>query len=271
MIKLLNEPVVALIYHGHYLHAPFWDYKRKRKVPFYATLKQILTKEQIKNLSVEEINEIVHKELAYDEYLYQLENNIHITEKFRAEGLHKVLYKCTECGEESMTSHDYFINCPKCNSEWELKTNGQLEKVGGGETKFTHVPSWFEWQREEIKREILSGKYLITDSVDVYGFPHPKELIYLGAADFTHNKNGYSKKGHYNGQDYSIEKAPLENYGVYVEYDWEKLKEKNGKDLFSLSTLKDTFFFFPHTQKNIITKLSLATEELYKMAKSKMK
>ena len=40
-----------------------------------------LTVEQIKNMSVEEINEVIQKEMEYNEYDYQKENNILIKKK----------------------------------------------------------------------------------------------------------------------------------------------------------------------------------------------
>ena len=53
MVKLGKVPVVTVIHHGNHLHTPFWNWRDKRKVPFYTVVKQILTPEQIKNMSVE--------------------------------------------------------------------------------------------------------------------------------------------------------------------------------------------------------------------------
>ena len=62
---------------------------------------KILTPEQIKDMSVEQINEAVRSALDYDDYRYQRENGILITEEFRAEGMHKILYQCPHCMAES--------------------------------------------------------------------------------------------------------------------------------------------------------------------------
>ena len=42
----------------------------------------------------------VRKAFEYDDYRYQKENGILIKEKYRAEGLHKVLYQCPHCMTE---------------------------------------------------------------------------------------------------------------------------------------------------------------------------
>ena len=100
LIKMNKVDVVAVVHHGNHLYAPFWDFRRKRKVPMHTVFTRILTPEQIANMSVEEINETLRRALSYDEYRYQKDNGILIKEPFRAEGLHKVLYQCPHCGTE---------------------------------------------------------------------------------------------------------------------------------------------------------------------------
>ena len=96
LIKLTQYPVVSLISHGHHLRQPFWNLKR-RKLKTTTDMTYILSPQKIKELSVEEINKIVNDTFQYNDYKYQLDNSIHIKESFRAEGLHKPLYKCPHC------------------------------------------------------------------------------------------------------------------------------------------------------------------------------
>ena len=112
MIKMSKVPVVVLLHHGNYLYTPFWNYRKPRKVPLYTTMTQVLTAEEVEQKSVEEINQIVKDALTYDEYQWQVEQNIRITEPFRAEGLHKVLYQCPSCKtEHEMASEGAQIFC----------------------------------------------------------------------------------------------------------------------------------------------------------------
>ena len=67
LVRMNKVPVVAVVHRGNHLYAPFWDFRRKRKVPMHTTLKLILTPEQIANMSVAEINETLRRELAYDD------------------------------------------------------------------------------------------------------------------------------------------------------------------------------------------------------------
>jgi 1-acyl-sn-glycerol-3-phosphate acyltransferase len=56
LIKMNKVPVVVVKHRGNYLHSPFWDFRRKRKVPLHTTMTQILTAEQVANMSAQEIN-----------------------------------------------------------------------------------------------------------------------------------------------------------------------------------------------------------------------
>ena len=101
LVKRNKVPVVVIIHRGHHLDSPFWNFRKKRKVPLHTTMTQILTKEQVESMSVAEINAAIREAMSYDDYKYQKENGIKITEPYRAEGLHKVLYQCPHCLAES--------------------------------------------------------------------------------------------------------------------------------------------------------------------------
>ena len=94
LVRMCRVPVVVTIHRGNYLHAPFWNFRKKRKVPMHTTMKLVLTPEQLKTMSTDEVNAVLRKAFEYDDYRYQKENGIRITESFRAEGMHKILYQC---------------------------------------------------------------------------------------------------------------------------------------------------------------------------------
>ena len=266
LIKMNKVPVVVMLHHGNYLHTPFWNYRKERKVPLYTTLKQILTADDVEKMSVDEINEAVKTAMQYDEYTWQKEQNIKITEPFRAEGLHKVLYQCPKCkAEHKMASSGDEIYCEVCGKRWRMTELGELEALSG-ETEFSHIPDWYEWQRGEVRRQIENGEYSFSDEVEVYSLPRCMRFENLGKATLTHDaENGFVLKGHYNGEDYLIERKPRTMYGVHIEYDYCYVKPF---DCIDISTEKDSFYCYP-TKQNVVTKLSLATEEIYKLKQKK--
>jgi len=260
LVKLNKVPVVAVVHRGNHLYAPFWNFRNKRKVPFHTTLKQILAPEQIKAMSVDEINETLRRELAYDDYRYQKDNNILITEKYRAEGLHKVLYQCPHCKTESkMGSAGSELFCTACGKRWNWREDGYLEALGG-ETEFDHIPDWFAWERQQVKEQIERGEYSFSDEVEVYSLPRTFRYIPLGKAKLTHDaENGFILEGTYRGEKYYIQRMPLQINSLHVEYDFGFLDKA---DCFDISTENDSFYCVP-TYKDCITKLAFATEEIY--------
>ena len=268
LIKMNKVPVVAVVHKGNHLYSPFWNVWRKCKVPMHTTFKLILTPEQIKDMSIEEINEILKKELYYDEYRYQKENGIKITEPFRAEGLHKVLYQCPHCKEEfKMDSKGSEIFCTACGKRWNLREDGYLEAVNG-ETEFDHIPDWFEWEREQVKKQIADGTYSYSDEVDVYSLPRVYRYIPLGKAKLTHDaENGFVLEGFYRGEKYYINRLPIQTNSLHVEYNFSPIDKC---DYIDISTENDSFYCKP-TQKDIITKLGFATEEIYQQSLAKLK
>ena len=265
LIKLSKHPVVVLKFEGHHLQKPSWA-EKTRKVKLRSEMTQILTTADIENYSLEEINEIVHKAFKYNEYDYQKKNNILIKEKYRAEGLHKVLYKCPHCGKEfEMDSKGADIFCKKCKYSWTLKEDGDLECTTG-ETRFLTIPEWYEWERQEVRKEIENRKYRFSFTSQVYSMPHPEKFIDLGTARFLQDMAGIKVTGFYNEKSFYFERKALDSYSLHVEYKFPYLK---GKDIVSISSNEDTLYFVPK-DTNKIQKLSLATEELYRYYKERL-
>ncbi len=264
LAKKNKVPVVVLLNHGNFLNQPFWSHYKFRKVPFKATMKQVITAEEIEKLSIDEINKIIEKEFQYDEYKWQKDNNIKITEKYRADGLHRILYQCPNClTEGKMISTGLHLTCEHCKKKWEMTILGELRALSG-KTEFPHIPDWYKWQRKNIRNEMINGTYSYSDTVQAYGFPGVDEYVDLGKVEITHNlENGFVITGKYNGEDYRIKKSAASLYSLHIEYQFTHLK---GVDCFEIPTKHDSIYCIP-TEKYMVTKLSLAVEEAYKIAK----
>ena len=261
LVKKNKVPVVAVLHRGNYLHCPFWDFRRKRKVPMHTTLTKILTPEEIENMSVEQINEKIKEALTYNEYEYQQKNGILITEPYRAEGLHKILYQCPHCHTESkMDSKGTEVFCTECGKRWTLNEDGTLS-ANNGETEFTQIPDWFEWERKQVEMQVESGEYSFADDVDVFSMPRCWKFEKLGKARLTHDvENGFVIEGRYNGADYRVHRHPLQTNSLHIEYDWYRIRRE---DCIDVSTENDSFYCYFDNAKNIVTKMAFATEAIY--------
>ena len=268
LVSMNGVPVVVAIHHGNYLHTPFWNYRQKRNVPMHTTFTQVLTAEQAKTMSVDEINAVLKEAFRYDDYQYQKDNGILITEPYRAEGLHKILYHCPNClAESKMASEGTEIFCAACGKRWNLNEDGSLSALDGN-TEFSHVPDWFRWEREQVKQQIEQGQYSFSDDVDVYSLPRAWRFEHLGKAHLTHDaENGFVLTGHYRDADYRIQRKPIENNSLHIEYDYCYIKPF---DCIDISTKNDSFYCYP-TKENVVTKLAFATELLYEKSLAEKK
>ena len=268
LIKRNKVPVVVAIHRGNHLHSPFWNVRKKRKVPLHTTLTKILSPEDIERMSVEEINALLAKSFVYDDYKYQKDNGIKITEPYRAEGLHKVLYVCPHCKAESqIASEGAELYCKACGKRWTLLEDGNI-RANEGETEFSHAPDWFEWERSLVEAEVREGRYKFEDDVEVFAMPHCYRFRPLGMAKLTHDaENGFVLTGNYRGSDYRYQRLPLQNNSLHVEYDFVHIKPF---DCVDISTEDDSFFCYT-TKPNVLTKLAFATESIYQMNLEKVR
>ena len=263
LIKKAKVPVVTVVHNTNHLFAPVWDVPRKRKVPLHTTATKVLSKEDIENMSIDQINEILRKSLDYDSYKYQKDNDILIKDEYRAEGLHKVLYQCPHCkAEHKMATQGSEIYCTECGKRYIWQENGYISAVDG-ETEFDHIPDWFRWQKEQVREQIKNGTYSFEDEVMVHSMPRCNRFMHLGAASLTHDiENGFILKGFYRGSEYVIQRKPIQSYNLHVEYSYSLIKGK--RDCVVLSTEDDLFYCVPK-KENVVTKLAFATQIMFEI------
>lgn len=258
LAKLLKAPVVILKMHGNYINSPCWNLK-ERGNKIMAEMSLLFTPGQLKSLSTGEINQIINDAFIYDEYAWQKENNIAVKYRDNAKGLHKVLYQCPNClVEYKMDSGGNKIWCGNCGKEWIMSELGELGAVSGS-TEFSHIPDWYEFERKFVRSQIEQGTYEFTDEVLVDSLPNSKGYIGLGRGILTHDMSGFTLKGDFGGKPFLLKKEPLSMYSCHIEYEY------MGKgDCIDLSTMDDTYYIYPQGGNFAVTKMALATEELFR-------
>ena len=99
-LKMLDVPVVMIKTYGAFSRDPLYNNLQLRKVDVSADMEYILSREDIKEKSCGELNEIIQKHFDFDSFKWQQENKIKIDEPFRADCLDRLLYKCPNCKAE---------------------------------------------------------------------------------------------------------------------------------------------------------------------------
>ena len=121
-------------------------------------------------------------------------------------------------------------------------------------TEFSHIPSWYEFERQCVKEEIENKSYHLEVKALVEALPNARGFISLGEATLKHSIEGFLLEG----KDFSLSKPTLSMYACHIEFEY------FGKgDCIDLSTLSDTYYVYPQGEAFSVTKIALATEELY--------
>lgn len=261
LCKLLKVPVVALICHGHHVNSPFWNLHDRGVKPTEAEFSLLFTPEELAEKSADELNGRIVEAFQYDDFAWQKEKGIRTPYEGRAEGLHKVLYQCPHCGTEfRMSSKGTRLFCGSCGKSWTMSELGELS-ADEGETEFSHIPDWYEWERANVRREVETGTYssgVLPVTVDT--LPNAKKFIRLGEGTMVHDRNGFTVRGtDVDGDPFEMIKPVPSLYSCHIEYEY---LGKHG-DCVDLNTLEDTWYIYPHDCDFAVTKMALATEELY--------
>lgn len=257
-LKLLKVPVVMIKTEGAFARDPLYNNLQLRKVDVSAKMEYILTPEEIQKKSVGELNEILAHYFSYDHFRWQQENRVVIDEPFRADCLNRVLYKCPSCGTEGgMKGKGISLVCHHCGKEYELTETGFM-KAKNGDTEWKHIPDWYRWERECVKKELEEGSYHLEVPVTIFMLVNTDCVYQVGEGVLTHSLEGFHLTGCDGKLDYW--QKPQVSYSLYSDYYWYELG-----DMICVGNEKAQYYCFPKIDRDIVAKTRLATEELYKM------
>ncbi len=271
LVKHFKVPVAVLSAHGSYLANTFWDEEHTRRSKMSARIELLYTSEQIAKAPAEEIQTEIEKRLQYDEYKYQLDENIVIDYPERAEGLHKPLYKCISCkAEGKMSSSGSTLKCTACGKAWEMNELGQLKDQDSG--RLLHIPDWYRWERSETESEINSGSYNAVNNVKVEALPNEKGFVPLGEGKLIHNCDGYKLFINDTAQP-AVKNSP-DNFPIVIKStDRESAQTEynyrgRGKCIV-LSTRSCCYYCYSDDADFLVTKQEFAQEYFYKSGRKR--
>lgn len=258
-VKKLGVPVVMVQTYGAFSRDPLYNNLQKRKVKVSADVRYLLSQEEIASMRPDEITERVRQAFAFDNFRWQQENSIRITEPFRADYLNRVLYKCPHClAEGKMIGRGTAVTCPDCGKSYTLTETGFLEATDG-HTEFPHIPDWYEWQRQCVRKELEEGTYSLSVPVDICMLVDTKCLYRVGEGTLTHTNEGFALTGC--GGKLHYTQKPVASYSLNTDFYWYELG-----DVICIGDTEALYYCFPKEGGDIVAKTRLAAEELYKIA-----
>ena len=262
LLKKHDVPVVVIETFGAFGRNPLYnELQIRRHVPITAKATLLYTREEIREKTVRELSEGIQNAFGFDHFRWQQEQGLKIGQPFRADGLHRILYKCCSCGAEGkMEGRGTGITCGSCGKHWELTELGQLQ-AAEGETKIAHIPDYYRWEREQVRQEILDGNYRLDVEVDIAMQVDYKAIYKVGKGRLVHDVNGFRLTGCDGRLD--VTQKPMAHYSLYADYYWYELG-----DVICIGDTDVHYFCFPPKDVSV-AKLRLAAEELYKLYKSR--
>ncbi len=261
LMKKLGVPVVTVITQGAFHRDPLYNMLQIRDVQVSAHVKCIATAQELKEKSVAELDAALDEAFSFDNFAWQRDNRISIDVPFRADGLHRILYKCPHCGTESqMEGKGIHLTCHACCKQWEMDEFGQLH-AREGETEYPHIPDWYTWERSCVRKEIEEGTYRLDTEVDIGIQVNLDGICMIGPGRLTHDASGFHLTGADGKLDYT--QSPVASHTLYADYYWYEIG-----DVIGIGNNEFSYFCFPRGEVSV-TKARLATEELYKLLKSR--
>ena len=146
LVKKLGLPLALFRIEGGYGIQPRWsDVCRKGKMQAY--VHKIIEPEDYKDLSNEELHQLIEKELYVDE----TQNPGPFTHQNLAEYLERAMYVCPDCGLSEFHSQGDLVTCKTCGKQIRYLPDNRIQGVNC-EFPFPYVAQWYRYQNDYVNQ-----------------------------------------------------------------------------------------------------------------------
>jgi len=166
LIKKLDVPVVSASIDGAYKCMPFWR-KGIRNGRVRIIFSNLAEPDELKLLSVDEINTVIDKSLCREFDLPPKKPFRTSGAKQLAEGLQFILYWCPKCNMEfTMETSGCTIKCTACGNSGTL--NKDMVLIPNGDSIIPDdIPSWYKAQAKYEAKQLHADMGPISEKVSV--------------------------------------------------------------------------------------------------------
>jgi 1-acyl-sn-glycerol-3-phosphate acyltransferase len=182
LVKKLGIDVYTVTGNGAYKTLPKWGKSGLRPGAIHVETAQIFSGDELKSLSVSQINEKLEAAILHDEEAVQ--QNISFRCNTPALGLDGLLYHCPVCGSQfQMETTDDTLRCTCCGAASRLTAEYVLEPVRPAQVHqagrepaaipFTSINQWYYWQQEQIDLDQPLESDTLVAAVGPDGYMNP--------------------------------------------------------------------------------------------------
>lgn len=249
-IKQLKLPIVVLRINGAYIAKPKWrKFQCKNKIRTDISL--TLTKEEISNLSLEELNTMLNEAIAYNDFNYIKEKNLVYNFKNKAKGLENVLYYCPKCHKEhTLETNNNTIKCNSCGFELTIDNTYHFNN---NEFNINNIHEWYELIKTYERSNIQNGINLQCNvTVKKFNF-NDSSLKEEGTGTCYLTNNEFKFEGDLKVKEFTHKIKDLKALAFSCGEEFECYYDN------------ELYYFYPTENKPQCTKWALIVDELQKL------
>ena len=130
LVKKLGVPLVIVNIRGGYNTDPRWRHNNVSRGKMTASVTRVVSPEELSELSGDDINYLIAREIDFNEFEYNAEKKIVFKGKRKAEYLEAALFVCPQCGKwHDLHSRGNEFYCSSCGARVKINGLGFFEKV----------------------------------------------------------------------------------------------------------------------------------------------
>lgn len=242
-LKKSGVPVYTIKISGDYLAKPKWANKMRRGSLIEAELDLLFSKEELENISLEEIKARTEKALYYNEFEWlKTHPRVKYRSKKMAEGLENILTRCPICKQKyTLYTKSSDVCCKNCQKVASIDERYNFVS----DKPFSNFAEWYKWQNSELALEIKNNPdYSLASKVTL---KHPSLdgktfLRVAGEGICTLNREGLRYVGSDDGEELDILFPMSEIYRLLF----------GAGENFEIYQGKQMYFFVPEEPKSSV-------------------
>ena len=232
-IKWMNVDVYMARTEGTYFVMPKWS-KKLRPGRTTMEIVQLFSKEELMELSIEQIRERTNAVLLYDAYREQEKNRYHYAGNKNIRGLENVLYVCPECGSEfTMTvENPSVIACTSCGFQQEMDEFGFLHHPDK-DREIRYVSDWSRLIYCDMKKRLEADNTMqLQAEVNFRMVDHEKhKMVDAGSGSITLKRGSILLQGNIRGEDVTLN-IPIAGIPALPFTPGKHVEVQNGEEIY---------------------------------------
>lgn len=188
---------------------------------------RMFTPDELKTMTVEEIEDTMNAQLAHDDYIWNKREQVSFGEKYNmAKNLDTLLYMCPKCGAmHEMDCSGNSIKCRKCGNTVNIDDKYNITPATENDTCPELVTDWTIMERKKAAEDVRTEGFEYSEHVRVGVLPKYKLLkgdntsVICGEGILSLTKEGLHFSGEVDGEarDFIIAPANLPTFGMCTD------------------------------------------------------